>query len=101
MQTHPKQMHTISSKFFIKVQGDFAVRARTQSMPAGLKRPLQSLVVVEFTVDHNMGKPVLIRDRLATGFEVNNAEACMPEACPAVFREPDMPFVGTPVAHRP
>src|SRR5262245_46711422 len=77
------------------MEGDLAVRARTQTMTRLLELALHALVVVELTVDDDVQALVLVCDRLIAGVQIDDAEPRMPEADAAMRGDP------VPAAVRP
>ena len=70
------------------MQGDLAVRPRSQPVARLLEFALDRFVPVEFTVDDDTGLFVLAGDRLISGREIDDAEPRVAKSNEAVRRYP-------------
>lgn len=77
-------METLRSEILVKVERDFAIRARPQPVTGLLELPLDRLVTVELAVRNDVTAAILARDGLFAGRKVDDAEARVTEARPAV-----------------
>src|SRR5262249_47549052 len=75
--------------------------ARREAMATLLQPGADAFVVVELPVDHDVHVPVLVRDRLIAGLEVDDAQPCVPQSHVAVGRHPVSLPVGSAVMECP
>jgi hypothetical protein len=94
----PQPLQAVSTIILIQMQGNFAVRASSQSMPCLFEFVLDRLVAVEFAVNNDLKLFVLICDRLISGRKINDAQAGVPETDPGIRSEPIALAVRTTMA---
>src|SRR5688572_31152873 len=80
---------------FIEMQGDLAVRARSEGVTLSLELRADALEVVELAVVHEVDPAVLARNRLVARRQVDDAETGVPEPDATARLEPDTLRVGT------
>jgi hypothetical protein len=81
-------VQALSTKFFIEMKSDFAVRSGAQPVAGTFKFPLNGLVAVEFPINHDPGFFVFARDRLISGRQVDNAKPRVAQTNSTVRRDP-------------
>src|SRR4029453_3313237 len=70
-------MHALQADVFVQMQGDLAVRSRSQAVSATLEFLLDSLEIVELAVDDDPRALVFAGDGLIAGREVDDAQPRM------------------------
>src|SRR5688572_23530266 len=77
---HPAQpIDTACAEVFVEVDDRFGVTAGLKRVAAALEIAAQLAVVVDLAVEDNPDRPVFVRDRLMTAFEVDDAQAAHAE----------------------
>ena len=65
------------ARFLVEVKGDFAVGPGPKSMAPLFEFVLDRFIAIEFTVDHNPERLVLVRDWLIPSRQVDDAKTGM------------------------
>jgi hypothetical protein len=90
-------MQSLHAAIFIEMQSNFAVGPRAQPMSGMFQLPLDRFIPIEFAIDDDPDFLVLVRNRLISGGEVDDAEPGVPQRNPAVGRNPVALAIGTAV----
>ena len=89
--------------FLIQVDDGFGVAIGAEAVPLGYEVAPQFLIVVNLAVEDDPNGAILIRNRLVTSVQIDDAEAAHPDGASAL--DPDTFIVWTAmnngVTHRP
>ena len=96
-------MQAVRAFFFIKMNQSFGVAVSAELMSLGDQILAQFLVVVDLAIEDHPDAAILVRDRLMTGAEIDDAEPAHPDAAGTVGVDTFIvgPAVADEVAHRP
>ena len=72
--------HHLGAVIFVQVHEDFGIRTGGEAMPPAFQFPSEFGVVVNFSVVNHHQTLVLIKDRLPTAFQVQNAQPAVGQA---------------------
>jgi len=79
------------------MEDDFRVRTGTEAPALGDQLVAQFDIVEDFAIEDSPHRPVLVRNGLIAGGEVDDAQPCVAEARTPVRRGPDRLGIGTAV----
>ena len=81
-------VQALRAEIFIKVERDFAVRARAQAVSRLFELSLNRFIAIEFAVDHDPSAAVFAGDGLVARRQVDDAETRVSERDSVVLRPP-------------
>ena len=81
-------VQAVRTDVLVQVERDLAVRAGPQPVSRAFELALDPLEVVELAVHDDLPPPVLVRDRLIAGHQVDDAEPRVAQPHPSVRRDP-------------
>ena len=94
-------MHALHADVFVQMQGDLAVRSRSQEVSAPLELVLDCLEIVELAVDDDPSALVFASDGLIAGREIDDAQPRMAKGHSPVGGYPVALSVGSPMVKAP
>src|SRR2546427_5305279 len=98
---HPAQfLDTVLSVLLVEMDDHLRIGGGRKRMAALLKFPAEVAKVVDLTVKHHPDRGVLVVDRLASGLQVDDAQAAHTQAHALVPSEIEPLIVGAPMDER-